>query len=338
MRSRNIKPSFFKNEDLAAVPMSARLLFIGLWCLCDREGRLNDIPARIKVEIFPYDNFGVDKLLDQLVAKSFIVRYEADGQRYIQIVNFLKHQDPHYKEKLSEIPPPPNHIGGKVIASGVSELIRQDVFKRDGGKCKVCSSNKDLSLDHIIPRSDGGTNEIENLQTLCRRCNSAKNNRRARVKVGQTSANDRPMIGVSSPELTLGQSPLIPDSPILNPESLLLSGAPAPDKGVSSAAPGEGEFSHLNDVEKTVMVYKLVLGFEADDKGWDERNFERFSKPAKELLEIFKGDGPRASQYIEAFAADSVARGLNFTLETMVKNFDEWRLKNGDPRTATLTV
>ncbi len=39
MRSRNIKPDFFLNEDLAEVSHTSRLLFIGLWCFADRDGR-----------------------------------------------------------------------------------------------------------------------------------------------------------------------------------------------------------------------------------------------------------------------------------------------------------
>ena len=47
-RARNIKPGFFKNEFLAEMPCEVRLLFIGLWTLADREGRLEDRPKRIK--------------------------------------------------------------------------------------------------------------------------------------------------------------------------------------------------------------------------------------------------------------------------------------------------
>ena len=46
-RARNIKPGFFANENLAECDPLARLLFAGLWCLADREGRLEDRPKRI---------------------------------------------------------------------------------------------------------------------------------------------------------------------------------------------------------------------------------------------------------------------------------------------------
>lgn len=104
-RARNIKPAFFMNEDLVELPFQDRLLFIGLWTLADREGRLEDRPKRIKMEIFPADDVNVDESLTRLASTGMIVRYQVAGSRYIQIVNFLKHQRPHGQEKASEIPP-----------------------------------------------------------------------------------------------------------------------------------------------------------------------------------------------------------------------------------------
>ena len=110
MRARNIKPGFFKSEGLASCSYQARLLFIGLWLLADREGRLEDRPLRIKAEIFPYDNVNIEKLLDEIAgvkeedgSPSFIVRYGCT-KKYIQVVHFGAHQHPHINEKPSEIP------------------------------------------------------------------------------------------------------------------------------------------------------------------------------------------------------------------------------------------
>ena len=52
-RARNIKPGFFLNEELVELPFSTRLLFIGLWTLADRDGRMEDKPKRIKMSLFP---------------------------------------------------------------------------------------------------------------------------------------------------------------------------------------------------------------------------------------------------------------------------------------------
>jgi hypothetical protein len=105
-RSRNIKPGFFRNEDLADCHPLARLLFIGLWCIADREGRLEDRPKRIKADCLPYDDADADALLAELAAKGFIVRYMVDGTNYIAIPTFTRHQNPHVKEPPSVIPAP----------------------------------------------------------------------------------------------------------------------------------------------------------------------------------------------------------------------------------------
>ncbi len=107
MRARNIKPGFFKNDVLGEVEPLARVLFIGLWCLADRAGRLADRPRKIKAEILPYDDCDVERLLDVLDRQGFIVRYQAAGERYLWIPGFLRHQNPHPRETASGIPAPP---------------------------------------------------------------------------------------------------------------------------------------------------------------------------------------------------------------------------------------
>jgi hypothetical protein len=104
-RSRNIKPGFFRNADLVELPFEARLLFIGLWTIADRAGRLEDRPKQIKMELFPADNMDCDGLLGLLAGIRMIERYKAGGTRYLQVVNFGKHQNPHKDEKQSTIPP-----------------------------------------------------------------------------------------------------------------------------------------------------------------------------------------------------------------------------------------
>lgn len=119
MRARNLKPAFFKNEDLADLPFEYRLLFQGLWCIADAQGRLEDRPKRIKADIFPYDSVDVVAGLDSLQAKGFIERYTASEVACIQIVNFSRHQHPHKKEQANpELAPCKN--GASTGDSGAS--------------------------------------------------------------------------------------------------------------------------------------------------------------------------------------------------------------------------
>ena len=103
-RARNIKPGFFRNADLVEMPIEARLLFIGLWTLADRSGRLEDRPRQIKMDIFPADSVDVDACLNLIAATGMLTRYESGGKRCIQITNFSKHQNPHRDEKASTLP------------------------------------------------------------------------------------------------------------------------------------------------------------------------------------------------------------------------------------------
>ena len=62
----------------------------------------------------------------------------------------------------------------------VTTSTRYEVLKRAGGRCQLCHTNKrPLHVDHIKPRSKGGTNEPDNLQALCDECNLGKSNRDA---------------------------------------------------------------------------------------------------------------------------------------------------------------
>lgn len=232
-RARNIKPGFFKNEDLAELPTETRLLFIGLWTIADREGRLEDRPKRIKGELFPYDMFDVDSMLNQLQASNFVIRYEVSGARFLQVLNFVKHQDPHYKERASEIPAPPG-AENLIEATGITRATRARIMERDGFMCRHCGAKDYLSIDHVVPVSRGGTGEDTNLQVLCLKCNRGKGNKLPGERKGvRKSANDdtslrtRSNLDSTSSQVRAefpGSVPLIPDS--LIPEELH---PPSPD-------------------------------------------------------------------------------------------------------------
>lgn len=104
-RARNIKPSIMDNEILADLDPMTRLLFIYLWMLADREGRLEDRPKRIAAQALAYDRTAdVGVMLDDLQSAGFIVRYVVGGLACIQILAFKDHQNPHVREAASLLP------------------------------------------------------------------------------------------------------------------------------------------------------------------------------------------------------------------------------------------
>lgn len=123
MRTRKIRPGFFKSENVADLPIAARLYFIGLWCAADRDGRLEYRPKRLKAEIFPYDNVDIEKLTDVITCNGFAVKYEVNAKQYLFINNFVKYQDPHPHEAKSQIPP-------YVITSNVMSVTSRVIIPR----------------------------------------------------------------------------------------------------------------------------------------------------------------------------------------------------------------
>lgn len=61
----------------------------------------------------------------------------------------------------------------------ISRSLSKRVFERDAYRCVTCGSYLDLTCDHIIPESQGGPTVFENLQTMCRPCNSRKGTKQA---------------------------------------------------------------------------------------------------------------------------------------------------------------
>ncbi|MFC0280542.1 HNH endonuclease [Falsigemmobacter intermedius] len=56
----------------------------------------------------------------------------------------------------------------------ISKSLRLMIFERDGNRCHYCGSDRQLTIDHIIPERDGGSHEPDNLLTACKSCNCSK--------------------------------------------------------------------------------------------------------------------------------------------------------------------
>lgn len=76
-----------------------------------------------------------------------------------------------------------NEWDGEINGTGLSNdsnwsKVRDYILKRDNYTCQSCGLKNNLTVDHIIQLSRGGTNNSENLQTLCRYCHEKKDNRK----------------------------------------------------------------------------------------------------------------------------------------------------------------
>lgn len=162
-RARNIKPGFFKNEVLVELPFEYRLLFIGLWTMADRAGRLEDRPTKVRMELFPADAVDVDAGLQSLHDNGFILRYVIEGKRLIQVLAWGKHQNPHIKEAQSTLPAPDEHGVSTVQAPTKASASPSDSLIPDSGyliplepagsvaAARSCPNGTRLAADWSLP-------------------------------------------------------------------------------------------------------------------------------------------------------------------------------------------
>ena len=79
----------------------------------------------------------------------------------------LRNKASYYKHKLDK-------TGSKKQRPKISKNKRTQTYERDNYTCQICGCKKDLTIDHFIPLSKGGGNDINNLWTLCEACNREK--------------------------------------------------------------------------------------------------------------------------------------------------------------------
>lgn len=75
------------------------------------------------------------------------------------------------QEELDVRPPVYEPARGK---AKIPRVLAKRVFERDAYRCVECGGHHDLTCDHIVAEANGGETTFENLQTMCRPCNSRK--------------------------------------------------------------------------------------------------------------------------------------------------------------------
>jgi ribosomal protein L37AE/L43A len=104
-RIRTIKPEFWTDPKIVALPVEARLLFVGMLNFSDDHGYQPDEPLRIKMQVFPGDNFDVGALLELVVQAGLVSRVvSSDGSNWLHVIKFSKHQKVNHPQPSKFIP------------------------------------------------------------------------------------------------------------------------------------------------------------------------------------------------------------------------------------------
>lgn len=129
-RIRTIKPEFPQSETMGRVSRDARLLFIQLWTVADDSGRARGNSRVLASLLYPYDDDArelIEDWLSELETVEAIRRYVVDGDTYLEIANWLKHQKidkpsaskfPKFEEGSRILANPREHSSGDLGSEG----------------------------------------------------------------------------------------------------------------------------------------------------------------------------------------------------------------------------
>ena len=161
-RARNIKPSFFTNDELSELEPLARILFIGMWTIADFKGCFEYKPKRLKVQILPYDDCNIEQLVSALDKSGFISIYSVQGQRYIKVINFSKHQNPHKNEREGGSAIPDISLSDEKKPENSDNLQNIEINHDKNGTDRADSLNLIPDSLNLIPE-DSSSDVVENV-------------------------------------------------------------------------------------------------------------------------------------------------------------------------------
>jgi len=155
-RTVHISPEFFDDHHVAALSIEARYLLIGLMGFANSDRWVPFCePAEIVGRLYRHtDGYTirpaqVERWLRELKVKQWVIQ-DRGRLRMAPSKSFTWHG----RGPLPKL------------------LVRKVLFRDE--KCQMCGTTEKLSVDHIWPRIYGGSNDLDNLQALCRSCNSKK--------------------------------------------------------------------------------------------------------------------------------------------------------------------
>lgn len=157
-RIRTIKPDFFTSEQVADCSPTSRLLFIGMWCFCDDGGVHPASIKRLKMEIFPADEYGekqIGGMVDELIKSELLTEFVGeDGKSYWQVTGWhhQKIEKPtiRHPQKSNDSPTVRRPFADSSATEGKGrEGKGEDIKEKEKGKGREKISLDDLSVSHV---------------------------------------------------------------------------------------------------------------------------------------------------------------------------------------------
>lgn len=158
-RIRSIKPEIRTSEKVAAWPIEVRYFWVLLWGYVNDYGKGVDNARLIKADSYPLDDEItadiVEGYLSVLSNDGVIVRYEADGKRYLAVRNWEEHQKPSHRAK-DTFPDPPEALSQPSGESPETLAPEQGAGSREQG----AGEGEQKASPHALPADFAITDDM----------------------------------------------------------------------------------------------------------------------------------------------------------------------------------
>lgn len=157
-RNRMLNPDFWFDEEVSNLTPHARLLYMGLWGICDDNyATLPNKPNWIKAQIFPYEEIDASLLIEELINIKKLIPFIYEDSQYLFIKNFFKHQKvekpsrPKYP-KYKSLDEESGSSRGVVDAKEVSKISKKEDFSNE--KSPLIGKTKEMNKYNEKESSD----------------------------------------------------------------------------------------------------------------------------------------------------------------------------------------
>lgn len=168
-RIRCVKPEFWSSEQVVDCSPMARLLFIGLWNFCDDSGIHPRSPRRLKMLIFPADDFTtkqIDEWVEELVDAQLVTTYLVHAKCYLKVTGWshqrIDHPTYRYPLETGEVPESEKRVGKTVVVSERSTTTpRQFDTERSRNGVETETESKGTERNLRSTSNEGEGDQIE---------------------------------------------------------------------------------------------------------------------------------------------------------------------------------
>lgn len=155
-RIRTVKPEFWISEQVAECSTNARLLFVGLWNFCDDGGVHPSSVRRLKMEVFPGDDFTLTQIqewIEELITNGLIVEFiDVEAVTYWQVTGWH-----HQKIDRPRLKYPQFEDQSSTVRRGVDEELSSERRKEGIGRDSIGEERKGVE----------GSGNASNPRPLC---------------------------------------------------------------------------------------------------------------------------------------------------------------------------